>query len=889
MAVNKPSNLSNKMWASAGTVEMPSDAKIASGWTVEVPKFQTENWVQGRNDQAIGHINERGIAEWDATTDYTAGKSYVQGSDGKVYLAKVNSGPSSSVQNPVTDTSKTKWDEAFAGKNGVVFKTGENGAAILPTGTTAQRPTPSEGLLRLNSDTGQIEGYQAGRWGDINITSKELFSGDNLADEFQLSSSPASKDLLQVYISGVYQQKNTYEIGGPAGDLLIFDEAPPSGVNNIEVVVSSLSSLNPSDDLLRTELASTAGAGGSTKIGRGVAALDSIAALLSLPEDQRRSDLRYLVASYFDGWAVEVPFVGPQGGGSFVWVADLSKSEHDGGQVIDPTKVYANTADWYTGTNTGDGCFVRTDKAAAAAYGAKGDGVTDDVHAFRALLAAGGDAKLAHQRTYRLQSGLDAQNVTLDLNGSTLDFVTSGNVYPLRLLSNSGVRNGRISSTGGTWGAIGSLGSPISVGEYIGGAQHSNISISNVSIYSQQRACIYILGDTFGVDVRNITIEDSPTMIGAAIVAHWGRDLAEPTFAKLYHPHNITIENVEVGSIPNAEHCLFLSSNYNVSVKNVRIKETGGAALGVFIGDFGFRQNAEPATAPESIHGMSGITADNIVCYKSETGVQVANRDAGIDPFEAATWPSRVIIRNSVFYGLNLSSATSNYAVVPGSNTLFENCVFRNFYTAVFAYRQFSDTKFSMCTFQNMFAGALVTGQDFGADSYEDLIFEDCEISTCNRLAAAGFRVFSIKYAKNFTLRRCLIDIADSVSALLAHASWPSSGIVIDDCEVTNCSAGKAAFVLGTGAVTGFAKIVRDNRLGAGAGGDLYGGQLLSPHVTSAWGGKVMGGQAAPTIGTWSVGDMVVNRTPSAGAPSGWMCVTAGSPGTWKAMANLAA
>lgn len=126
MAVNKPSNLSNKMWASAGTVEMPSDAKIASGWTVEVPKFQTENWVQGRNDQAIGHINERGIAEWDATTNYIAGKSYVQGSDGKLYISKANSGPSSSVQNPVTDADELFWGEAFAKR------------ADIPTGLTSR-------------------------------------------------------------------------------------------------------------------------------------------------------------------------------------------------------------------------------------------------------------------------------------------------------------------------------------------------------------------------------------------------------------------------------------------------------------------------------------------------------------------------------------------------------------------------------------------------------------------------------------------------------------------------------------------------------------------------------------------------------------------------------
>lgn len=45
---------------------------------------------------------------------------------------------------------------------------------------------------------------------------------------------------------------------------------------------------------------------------------------------------------------------------------------------------------------------------------------------------------------------------------------------------------------------------------------------------------------------------------------------------------------------------------------------------------------------------------------------------------------------------------------------------------------------------------------------------------------------------------------------------------------------------------------------------------------------------AAPTIGNWRRGDVVWNTGASAGGSPGWVCVTAGNPGTWKAMANLA-
>lgn len=45
---------------------------------------------------------------------------------------------------------------------------------------------------------------------------------------------------------------------------------------------------------------------------------------------------------------------------------------------------------------------------------------------------------------------------------------------------------------------------------------------------------------------------------------------------------------------------------------------------------------------------------------------------------------------------------------------------------------------------------------------------------------------------------------------------------------------------------------------------------------------------AAPSFAAWGQGDRVWNTAPSAAGAPGWVCVTAGTPGTWKAMANLA-
>lgn len=103
------------IWASGGAVVKPSDVKIQTGWTPEVPPHQWENWAQNRQDQYIAHVNQRGIPQWDGNTEYeAAGLSYVQGTDGVIYKSVAASGPATTVQDPTTDIADTYWTVAFA-------------------------------------------------------------------------------------------------------------------------------------------------------------------------------------------------------------------------------------------------------------------------------------------------------------------------------------------------------------------------------------------------------------------------------------------------------------------------------------------------------------------------------------------------------------------------------------------------------------------------------------------------------------------------------------------------------------------------------------------------------------------------------------------------------
>jgi hypothetical protein len=106
------------------------------------------------------------------------------------------------------------------------------------------------------SSTIFVADFETNQWfaassglGTSNI-SVDAFSGDNSTVAFTLSADPGSENNTQVYVSGVYQEKDTYSVSGTT---LTFSTAPPTGTSNIEVVSSSpLAIGTPSDGTVTT-------------------------------------------------------------------------------------------------------------------------------------------------------------------------------------------------------------------------------------------------------------------------------------------------------------------------------------------------------------------------------------------------------------------------------------------------------------------------------------------------------------------------------------------------------------------------------------------------------------------------------------------------------------
>ena len=122
----KPSNLS-LTWASAGDVLDPGNTKYATGWQVEIPTRQWFNYLDNRQDTAIAHINQHGVAVWDSGTEYQANKSYCQGkSNGTIYRCV----QTHTNQDPELDVGNVYWIVAFASAGDVYTKAEVDGAFL---------------------------------------------------------------------------------------------------------------------------------------------------------------------------------------------------------------------------------------------------------------------------------------------------------------------------------------------------------------------------------------------------------------------------------------------------------------------------------------------------------------------------------------------------------------------------------------------------------------------------------------------------------------------------------------------------------------------------------------------------------------------------------------
>lgn len=106
------------------------------------------------------------------------------------------------------------------------------GSLIIPSGNTAQRPSPEvTGMIRINTQLNQIEGYDGSNWvaGSGTAITNQTLNGDGSTVTFVLDSSTTTAAAL-VMLNGVTQvPTQAYNMSPNPSANLVFTEAPASG------------------------------------------------------------------------------------------------------------------------------------------------------------------------------------------------------------------------------------------------------------------------------------------------------------------------------------------------------------------------------------------------------------------------------------------------------------------------------------------------------------------------------------------------------------------------------------------------------------------------------------------------------------------------------------
>ena len=263
------------------------------------------------------------------------------------------------------------------------------------------------GDLYFNTVENALRAYSGTVWvaGTAGSVAVQNFSGDGVATAFTLNTAPASENNTQVYIGGVYQQKDQYSVSGTT---LTFSSAPPVGTGNIEVVTLSSLSLGETDAALVAYRPAGAGAA-QTNVQTALRNLSVPSAAL-LRGIARGTAPSVLVSGYYAA--------GDGGGGVYWYDASDTISADNGGTVI----VAADGGRWK---------LVHQGEVSASQFGATG--TANDTLAIQAALNAAGVSRitLLPGVIHNVTGVSVPSNKVFDFNGGTLKQISGTDNLPV--------------------------------------------------------------------------------------------------------------------------------------------------------------------------------------------------------------------------------------------------------------------------------------------------------------------------------------------------------------------------------------------------------------------------------------------------------------------------
>jgi hypothetical protein len=301
--------------------------------------------------------------------------------------------------------------------------------------------------------------------------------------------------------------------------------------------------------------------------------------------------------------------------------------------------------------------------------------------------------------------------IQLDLNGGTLLLDLRSVSYGIRLSNDSAIRNGTVKvvrSEGVQDGSQAIWHAPIGVGAAYGDggtvarpgyfSKVSNWRIEDLTIDQPfAHSVIQLMSEAQNGVIRNLTILDSPkALIGIGM--GWGSlgpittaDEKVSAMRKLWekgeilstHPHDILIENIEIGvmgrDVDGNDAGVRCSACHNITIRNIHIKEAA-AAIAIFGGDFGYEvapDDQRPLTHAGYV--IDGVKIDRarkygLVFNGQADNIYRAHVKYGYDVINDPSHPglNKPVIRNVVVRGVGNPSSYGMY-VAAVTDATFDN------------------------------------------------------------------------------------------------------------------------------------------------------------------------------------------------------------------------
>jgi len=581
---------------------------------------------------------------------------------------------------------------------------------------------------------------------------------------------------------------------------------------------------------------------------------------------------------------------GDNGGGVFVWDAGKPATAHNGGTIIDPSVSFpaswgndAQMITWFTPKVSGTGCWVRQNNQLGVfdvqQFGGNPDGTTDNYYVIQATIAAvtaygsGATFKFGGGGTYYV----DKYKITTPDNGirdfnftDIPDLIIDGCGSTLQL------KGGWTRTADATF-------------------EEWTFSYSDTVILHIERCNNFVLRDLH-MDGGAATITKQATAEG--------------------YCHNIVAAGCAKGLISNVQ------STHSIA-DGLILAQSGSAPFiantYITVINSTFTRNARQGCSVTQARWVNFIGCE--FSYTGLTGTYGGHSPEGgvdVEPdFSGAGGAGNESTGDITFTGCTFKDNVgfeyvgTSRAVTPHPVQFF-GCSFVNSLGAAAASPHVlsasMNTMFSGCNFDDTGLLPGYTFDDDNATVVRDSVFRWSLPTQMLSLVSANTR-FTADNCK-FYFTSPIVRTATLMFVSAAHAAFRNNYVYLAGSAVDKTDTYDFPFQLEsmrlsnnvwdsdlnsgtTTAVVSVANSVVDNDrypneayFSTWIGGYPYGkiytaGTTKFDVLESALGTTYREGDAAPTTGTWKVGDKVLNNTPADQGFIGWACVTDGTPGTW--------